>query len=854
MARIQLYGEVLRGGVGRRVFLLFVGCSLFPVLFFAAFALVRVSRELEVQADRQMMRMAGSATVDLRERLSFAHDRLLDIGRTVAGSHFRDQDSYVAGPAGYVMEPSEATSAAERFEAVLIWDVTGHQHVVIGESFDPPYLDDLAEARLRSGQAVIRATDASEVGRRLVLFVPIGDTGLTALGAISPSFLWPEEGTNGPSGNEGRLCLDANGTPLLSSGGMTGGPLSPSSLVGTDTTQRLTWSARGEQWVGRSWRLPLEYEYGVDWTVVVFAPQAAVLAPTRSFRTAFLLTSLFGVLLVVSLSMHQIERLITPIAGLRDATQRLMASELDARVDIQTGDEFEELGKSFNVMAENLERQARTRRCLVDLGIELAAEEEEERLLGALLRGVRTTIGCSGAAVALVDEEERIDSLRILTEDETRSVPSSHLAGRMISGLRDETSIGRLVERDVASFLDFLLADHEGYPIGILIALDIPKDDGAAPLQFGVEQIQIGRILAAQASSALAQKRLGQSFKDLFDGMSRMIAVAIDEKSPHTHGHCSRVPIATMMLADAASNATEGPYADFHLTPERRYELEIAALLHDCGKVTTPVHVIDKATKLETIMDRIHVVRDRLEIVARDEEIRALRDRLHRDSDKSSTSSTWNDQLAEDLSFLERVNRGSEFLIPDDEKRIRDIAARYRFRDREGITRSVLDDVDLQNLEVKKGTLNAAERQIIEDHARTSIRMLEMLPYPRNLDRVPLIAGAHHERMDGNGYPNRIKIGTLPLEARILALADVFEALTASDRPYKRAMKLSEALRIMAFMKEEGHLDPVLFEFFVTEGIHLEYAEAHVAPHQIDEVDISSLPGCSHLVARRTAA
>ncbi|MEZ4651202.1 MAG: HD domain-containing phosphohydrolase [Candidatus Eisenbacteria bacterium] len=682
--------------------------------------------------------------------------------------------------------------------------------------------------------------------------MPIGDTGLTASAVISPTFLWPEGEVSARSGDESLICLDGAGVPLLAS---SGAPDVPGYLVTGSTGQRFSWSTRGERWLARSKRLSLAYEYGVDWNVVAFASQSGVLAPTRGFRTAFLLTSLFGVLLVVVLSMRQIERQLTPIAKLRDATRRLMASDHSTRVDIRTGDEFEELGDSFNTMARNLERQARARRALVDLGIELSSEEDERRLLCVLLRGVRETIGCTGAAVALLDEAENIESLYVSTGEESRCITRPRISGICLSELRDDSSIGRMIDEEVSSFLDFPLADHEGYQIGMLYALDVRRADDNPSSQFGAEQIQIGRILAAQASSALAQKRLIQTFKDLFDGMSRMIAVAIDEKSPHTHGHCSRVPVATMMLADAASRATEGPYADFHLTPETRYELEVAALLHDCGKVTTPVHVIDKATKLETIMDRISVVRDRLEIVARDEQIRDLRARLgFEGEERGAAFVAWSQQMTQEFEFLERVNHGAEFLGPDDQKRIREIATRYLFRDANGDERSALDASDVENLCIRRGTLNTSERQIIEDHARTSIRMLEMLPYPRNLSRVPLIAGAHHERMDGNGYPNRIRIGTLPLEARILALADVFEALTASDRPYKRAMKLSEALRIMAFMKEEGHLDPVLFEFFLTEGIYLEYAEAHIAPSQIDEVDLTSLPGCAHLEPRRMAA
>jgi len=290
--------------------------------------------------------------------------------------------------------------------------------------------------------------------------------------------------------------------------------------------------------------------------------------------------------------------------------------------------------------------------------------------------------------------------------------------------------------------------------------------------------------------------------------------------------------------------------ADFSMSEEELYELKIAGLLHDCGKVTTPVHVIDKSTKLETIFDRIHLIDTRFEVLKRDAEIDFLKQKIALlEAGKPEAV----DQLAEDLreklaqlesdrQFLHHANVGSEFMGDADKARVKAIA-KYQWRNVEGEWANFLTDNEVYNLCITKGTLTPEERQIINHHMTVTIEMLEALPYPKNLRRVPEYAGGHHERMDGKGYPRGLTREQMSLPARMMGIADIFEALSAEDRPYKKGKTLSECLHILGKMKLDNHIDPDLFDLFVREKVYLEYAHKYLSPEQIDQVDETKIPG-----------
>jgi response regulator RpfG family c-di-GMP phosphodiesterase len=342
---------------------------------------------------------------------------------------------------------------------------------------------------------------------------------------------------------------------------------------------------------------------------------------------------------------------------------------------------------------------------------------------------------------------------------------------------------------------------------------------------------------------ALTNKRLVEELKTLFEAFIQLIATAIDKKSEYTGGHCARVPVITMMLADEVASTTKGTYKDFSMGEKQRYELYIAAWLHDCGKVATPPHVVDKGTKLETIFDRIELIRTRMELLKRDAEIAFLKRQLNGQSmdtyDKTYTDTI--EQINENMSFLESCNIGGEFMKPELQEKVRSIAEEKL--NLHGKEQNILTDEEVQNLNIPKGTLLPEEREIINDHIVITIEMLEQLPYPKYLKNVPEFAGGHHEKMDGTGYPKGLKSNQMSTQAKIMAIADIYEALTAADRPYKEGKKLSQAMRIMGFMKNDYHIDEELFEIFVRTGVYKTYADEYIAKTQIDPVDEEAVIG-----------
>jgi len=311
----------------------------------------------------------------------------------------------------------------------------------------------------------------------------------------------------------------------------------------------------------------------------------------------------------------------------------------------------------------------------------------------------------------------------------------------------------------------------------------------------------------------------------------------------------------TDMLANATSEIDIGPLKDFCMSDEEMYELNVAAWLHDCGKITTPEHVVDKSTKLETIFDKVNLVDVRYEILKRDAVITALKAIIEENQDCNDIDKELKNnillqnklkELDSEKKKIEKYNIGGESLDDADLKRIKEIAKRT-YKNSVGKSINLLDKEEIENLQISRGTLNTKERQIINNHVSVTIKMLESLPYPKHLRNVPEFAGCHHEKMDGTGYPNKLKGNQMSIPARMIAIADIFEALTAGDRPYKKGMPLSQALKILGRMKLENHIDPDLFDVFMHEKIYLSYAKEHLRKDQIDEINLQDIPGYNPL-------
>ncbi len=528
-------------------------------------------------------------------------------------------------------------------------------------------------------------------------------------------------------------------------------------------------------------------------------------------------------------------------------------------------------------IAERLERLELLHR----IGIALSAEQNKDRLIEMILLEAKALCNADGGTLYLKSEKDELrfailrnDSLGLALggttgkpinlppipmKDPMTGAPNHKNVASYAGSVRTSVNIPDAYDTDgfdfsgtkafdqrngyrSQSFLTIPLTNNQGLLIGVLQLLNAKDRATHAVVPFPLDDQMIVESLASQAGIALDNQLLLDGQKALLESFIKMIAAAIDAKSPYTGDHCERVPVLTEMIAESLCEARTGTFADFKLSEDDWYELRIAAWLHDCGKVVTPVHVMDKATKLETIFDRIEIIRARFEVLKRDAKIRYLERLAEGDPEPFLATNSYEAELqalTEDLAFLELANKGGEFLSPEKQARIQAIAQRTLSIGERSLPLLSKDEVD--NLQVSRGTLTPEERLIINGHMVQTIKMLNALPFPRNLTRVPEYAGGHHEKMDGTGYPKGIFAGEMSIPARMLAIADVFEALTAADRPYKPAKTLSEAMRIMGFMKQDNHLDPELFDHFVTSGVYRAYAERYLAPHLIDFVDEAAL-------------
>jgi len=521
------------------------------------------------------------------------------------------------------------------------------------------------------------------------------------------------------------------------------------------------------------------------------------------------------------------------------------------------------------------------------IGASLSAERDIDRLLEAILTAAKTITRADGGTLYRVTEERtlrfeivRTSSLRYylggttgnpvpfypiqLYKDDrpNQSMVAAYaaLTGKTVNIADAYTADGfdfsgtRAFDTKTGyrskSFLTVPMRNHDNETIGVLQLINALEPSSGAIVPFSPSDQRLAESLASQAAIALTNRMLINQLEQLFESFINLINSAIDEKSPYTGGHCQRVPVLTMLLAEAVSETRDGPLRDFHMSEKDRYELKIAGLLHDCGKVTTPVHIVDKATKLESIFDRIQLIDTRFEVLKRDAELEALRKKHNFLEQKMRMEAAEEDkrlrdrlrQLDDDRKFLHACNIGGERMRDEDVDRVRRIG-QYRWRDFAGHEAQFLSEDEVKNLTIRSGTLTEEERKVINHHIVATIRMLEALPWPKHLTKVPEYAGGHHERMDGKGYPKGLTREQMSVQARCMGIADIFEALTAKDRPYKKGKTLSESLEILGRMKLNNHVDPDLFDIFVRRKVYRRYAEMFLDAEQIDVVDESKIPG-----------
>jgi len=526
---------------------------------------------------------------------------------------------------------------------------------------------------------------------------------------------------------------------------------------------------------------------------------------------------------------------------------------------------------------------------LNDIGIALSQQRDTNSLLEAILEAAKRITNADAGTLYLHQHEQRVLRFEILRNDslktamggtsgapisyypvqlydeagnpnhamivshaalsgETVNIPDAYMAeGFDFTGTKNfDAKTGYRSK----SFLTVPMCNHENELIGVLQLINAKDRESAAIVPFSADDQQLLESLSSQAAIALTNRHLIDQLEALFESFIQLINTAIDDKSPYTGGHCSRVPALTMMLAEAVNRTTTGPLKDFSMSEKDRRELKIAGLLHDCGKITTPVHVVDKSTKLHTLFDRIGLVDTRFEILKRDAEIAMLREIVAAGTDATRAGAAEKNyeasikQFDQDRELLRLCNVGCEAMSAEDQQRVRQIAL-YQWRNTDGEMSNFLSEDEVENLTIHSGTLTAAEREIINHHIDVTIKMLESLPWPRHLQNVAEYAGGHHERMDGKGYPRGLTREQMSVQARVMGIADIFEALTAKDRPYKEGKTLTESLTILGKFKLGGHVDSDLFDIFIREKVYLDYAKHFLSPEQIDDVDLSKIPGVS---------
>ena len=527
------------------------------------------------------------------------------------------------------------------------------------------------------------------------------------------------------------------------------------------------------------------------------------------------------------------------------------------------------------------QKQRDQTRKLIDIGIALSAEKNISVLLELIVDSAREFTNADGGTLYLVSEDEsslefeivQTDSLNIRMGGKTGEEinwPPVSLYKEDGSPNKENVSADVAISKKLVNIPDVYdvegfnfegtrkfdestgyrsksmlvipMLNHENEIIGVLQLINARDIDSNETIPFPDDDIDLTASVASQAAIALTNVRLIQDLKDLFDSFIKTIATAIDEKSPYTAGHITRVANLTMEIAHVVNKTKWGKYGDLTFNEDELEELRLAAWMHDVGKITTPEHVVDKSTKLEKIFDRVELLQVRFDAIKYQaysewyekkaelieskgndpEEIKKL------DEEYSGKIS----QIETDAEFCIKANTPGEFM--EDEAIEHLIEISKKTFNLGGETRHYLSEDELENLSIKRGTLNVSDRKIIENHAMMTLKMLNELPFSKKLKHVPAYAASHHEKLDGTGYPLKMKGEEISSQARIMAIADIFEALTAKDRPYKKPMMLSQAIKILGFMVKDDHIDGDFVEIFLKEGLAETYAKEHLLPTQID--------------------
>ncbi len=696
-------------------------------------------------------------------------------------------------------------------------------------------------------------------------------------------------------------------------------PKSISTSQPAESAQEHSFHLNGINWFGKLTTIPMG---GNEIALLVLSPEHELLTEATNIRNSSTLITAIILLLSLPLTWILASRVARPLIALTKESELIKELDFDQRPPARSFVlEIDELSASMNRMRSTINQ-------FIKLVNTITSEQEHNNILKTVTREVCQACQANAVAIYLTnDSKEKLTQASLFHEPQTTSSSQAQQKAYLI---KDQTSaiqeaihqhtltncqhstqatntpnliddLALAAELTWSEVVAIPLLDRKQDLIGLLVMVfeRDPSDQGISQ-----KKISFAEALAGFCAESLEKNRLYLDQKHLLESFIKLMAGAIDAKSPYTGGHCQRVPELAKLLAKAACEDDQ-TFKSFKMNEEEWEALHIASWLHDCGKVTTPEYVVDKATRLETIYNRIHEIRTRVEVLKRDAMIAHHKQRAHyamegtltkeREAQFSLDLTNQLTALDEDFAFIAQCNSGETFIDPETLQRLKEIGSKRWQRtlsDRIGLSweerqrkelqpeadlpaeEQLLDDRydhliardskppfeennawgfkmsapeykfnlgELYNLSAKTGTLTEEERFIINDHIVQTIIMLDKLPFPKHLQDVPDIAGNHHERMDGNGYPRRRTGDDMSVPSRIMAIADIFEALTACDRPYKEAKPLSKALTIMKRMAEEEHIDLELFKLFIRAGVYKEYARKFLSESQIDHVDEDAL-------------
>ena len=388
------------------------------------------------------------------------------------------------------------------------------------------------------------------------------------------------------------------------------------------------------------------------------------------------------------------------------------------------------------------------------------------------------------------------------------------------------------------SMLVVPMKNHDNDVIGVLQLLNATNPVNNEVIAFSQDYENLSESLASQAAVSITNAKLISNMTELFEAFVKVMATAIDEKSPVTGGHIRRVADLTLTMAEVIHNHDEGAFKDRKFSPDQMYELRIAAYMHDIGKVTSPVEIVEKAKKLQTIFDRIHYIRLRMDYIIQKVKLEGQQKKIElleikadlAEIKKVELKSEKQIQEMEDIRlFINKCNEPGEFLEDETLDKLKEISLRT-YLDNEGQQQPFITEDELLNLSIRRGSITDAERKKMQDHAAVTLKMLKQIPFTKKLKNIPSFAGAHHEFINGKGYPLGLKGDEIPFEGKLMAVTDIAEALTASDRPYKKAMPLETVYRILRSMAGNGELDNDMVELFINEEIYKTYQEKHETP------------------------